>query len=602
MNRRARCLNLVLLLVLLQGLLCGCFPPAQSGPAALPTVVVRNYGSGSKVNGAVITRTLTPGPRLADGSPAPLIFTGSRTSHMQTCGRGSVVAPDGHILRATPEILRDNANFLERLPEGDQVDIIDCRLWSDTGKIDWLASRTSTGKLGWLFLQPDKFVVTIYPKPAAPPSAVTGLPSGAMVAYVPPSDCKGGKPSTEAVATSIGIDFIPIVGDVKALGEAATGCDLVTGQSLGNWRWMGLLGLVGIGEAVALSQGGKAAAAARTANKLDEADDLLGSLRYGDEAALAVLRDAGSAAELRRGVTRLDGVSEAGARDLRELQASGKLSDDAVRRLAALQQPCSFGAGTPVVTPDGFIPIERVRPGQLVLALDERGRSQGYFPVEALLTHNDPMLLNLTVGNETIVTTPEHPFYVHGAWVPAGDLHAGDELTSAAGGVGRITAIEARSGPRRMYNLMVRQAHTFAVGAGRWWVHNACRQVLRSRLLASSYIPGWARENAFEWQAHHLIPMEYEGHSFFKRTGGWDFNSAENGVALPRMAEDAAALGLPYHNGPHGVYSNGVGAKLDGLETRAAAEGWGVAKSRSELQKLLAELRSQFGNGAGRVK
>jgi len=38
-----------------------------------------------------------------------------------------------------------------------------------------------------------------------------------------------------------GIDVIPGIGDVKGLIEVFTGCDIVTGEDLGHWRWAGLL-------------------------------------------------------------------------------------------------------------------------------------------------------------------------------------------------------------------------------------------------------------------------------------------------------------------------------------------------------------------------
>jgi RHS repeat-associated protein len=37
------------------------------------------------------------------------------------------------------------------------------------------------------------------------------------------------------------LDFTPGVGDVKGLIEVFTGCDIVTREDLGNWRWAGLL-------------------------------------------------------------------------------------------------------------------------------------------------------------------------------------------------------------------------------------------------------------------------------------------------------------------------------------------------------------------------
>lgn len=39
-------------------------------------------------------------------------------------------------------------------------------------------------------------------------------------------------------ATSLGLDFVPVVGDAKGIAEVFTGCDLVTGGELGHWRWL----------------------------------------------------------------------------------------------------------------------------------------------------------------------------------------------------------------------------------------------------------------------------------------------------------------------------------------------------------------------------
>lgn len=44
-------------------------------------------------------------------------------------------------------------------------------------------------------------------------------------------------------AFSLAVDFSPGVGDAKGFAEALTGADLLTGESLGNWRWLGLVGL-----------------------------------------------------------------------------------------------------------------------------------------------------------------------------------------------------------------------------------------------------------------------------------------------------------------------------------------------------------------------
>ena len=211
---------------------------------------------------------------------APVIFTGIRMD--QKCGHGAIAASDGHTLYATPRLLPGNPNFLELLPQGTRVELIDCELWTDSADVSWLAVRTPKKKLGWIIVQPDKLYATLYPIPVTQHIALTGIPAGTTIAYVPPSGGNSGIVSNEAMATSIGIDFIPVVGDLKGVAEAATGYDLVTGESLGNWRWLGLLGLIGLSEVALLQHGDEAADAARLANNLDPA------LRHGDEAADAL--------------------------------------------------------------------------------------------------------------------------------------------------------------------------------------------------------------------------------------------------------------------------------------------------------------------------
>ena|GEM_PF-4618938 len=73
-------------------------------------------------------------------------------------------------------------------------------------------------------------------------------PSGAA-----PSTSDG--PSGARTAASIGLDVIPVVGEIKGLIEVFTGTDLVTGEDLGWWRFAGLAGLVGLNEIKLLRHG-----------------------------------------------------------------------------------------------------------------------------------------------------------------------------------------------------------------------------------------------------------------------------------------------------------------------------------------------------------
>lgn len=85
-----------------------------------------------------------------------------------------------------------------------------------------------------------------------------------------------------------------------------------------------------------------------------------------------------------------------------------------------------FVGGTPVLTPDGKKPIERLRVGDSVLT------SQGPAPVKKLVRNTAKQLIrvNLNDGNH-IDCTPEHPFFTDRGWLCAKDIE-GRRLISDA--------------------------------------------------------------------------------------------------------------------------------------------------------------------------
>lgn len=580
-------------------------PTRTPGPTPTPRkIVVPSGGSSSSVTVRPVTSTPTPTPQpkptvdatalaIAEGA-APLIFIG--LSIDQKCGRGDVVAVDGHELLATPRLLVGNSNFLELLPEGAQVDILDCLLWNDEEELSWLAVRTAKGKLGWMLLQPDKFYVTLLPVALAPPRSLTAIPAGTTVAYVPPSDCKDAPVSNEALATSIGIDLIPVVGDVKGLGEAATGCDLVTGESLGDWRWFGLLGLIGMSELTLARHGDDAFKAGRAANSLD------GALGYGDEAAAFTARNADTAADIARSANKLANAADTTADAARTAEKSAGLSEEALQVLAKLEQPCSFAGDTPVLTVAGLLPIRAIRPGMLVWAFDESAKKADYYPVLATLTHFDPLILELTINGDTIRTTPEHPFFVDGVWLAAGLIEIGDGVQSASGNVSPVVKVVKIQQQQLMYNLTVAEAHTYFVGEGGWLVHNACGQKLRRQLLKSDATATRFDAEGVQWQAHHVIPGQLESNDYVRKAiddYDWNIDGADNGIALPVSDEVGKTLNMPSHRGPHANYTSGVESELNILQNRAlAAENagtpWTASQHLEELQKLIKKKQQEI--------
>ena len=85
-------------------------------------------------------------------------------------------------------------------------------------------------------------------------------------------------------------------------------------------------------------------------------------------------------------------------------------------------------------------------------------------------------LVHLTINDEEIVTTVDHPFYVQNrGFINAGNLLVGDTLISVNGEdlVIEKFFIEETEEPVDVYNFQVEDYHTYFVGESNVWVHNA---------------------------------------------------------------------------------------------------------------------------------
>ena len=136
---------------------------------------------------------------------------------------------------------------------------------------------------------------------------------------------------------------------------------------------------------------------------------------------------------------------------------------------------CSFTPSTLVATPSGDKPIGDLKVGDTVTARDPDTGETSAQPVEAVLVHDDAVTGTVVIDGENVSTTPEHPFFsLDRGFVPAKDLRVGELVASESGDPGRVDAVVWDGGPQRMWNLTVATDHTFFVGHGGWWVHNAC--------------------------------------------------------------------------------------------------------------------------------
>ena len=172
------------------------------------------------------------------------------------------------------------------------------------------------------------------------------------------------------------------------------------------------------------------------------------------------------------------------SRGLCSYAATDTLCDNgcsAGRCIIIITPPPCFPAGTLITMADlSSVPIEAVRPGDMVLAYDTAtGRSS---PERVLQTFVHPYLVGSTLihVNDQLAATPEHPFFRNGAWSPAGEIGLGDRLVrmeiGARGGPtflqAPVTSVhrEVIRSETAVYNLEIDELHDYF--AGGVLVHN----------------------------------------------------------------------------------------------------------------------------------
>ena len=139
-------------------------------------------------------------------------------------------------------------------------------------------------------------------------------------------------------------------------------------------------------------------------------------------------------------------------------------------------QAC-FVSGTMVATSTGNIPIESIKPGDMVWATNpDSGETELKQVVRTFVRESDE-LVHVFVKGDEIVCTNEHPFYspVKG-WTAACDLRAGDVLVTVNGEYVVVEFIqhELLESPVLVYNFEVEDFHTYYVGTSVVLVHNSC--------------------------------------------------------------------------------------------------------------------------------
>lgn len=132
---------------------------------------------------------------------------------------------------------------------------------------------------------------------------------------------------------------------------------------------------------------------------------------------------------------------------------------------------------------DVLTPIKDIQVGDYVLAYDEvLGITSRERVTETFVKQTDE-ILKLTIGNDEIITTWNHPFYSvnYNNWVTADSLVVGDNVLDSNGNYVVVSNSEKlyNANPTEVYNLTVENAHTYYVGTEKILVHNKCDAVTK---------------------------------------------------------------------------------------------------------------------------
>ena len=138
-----------------------------------------------------------------------------------------------------------------------------------------------------------------------------------------------------------------------------------------------------------------------------------------------------------------------------------------------------FPAGTLIKTKDGYKEIQNIRPGEQVLAWNEKENELSYKAVGKTFIRKATLIYQISYEDGSFIeTTWNHPFYIKDkGWVKARDLGEGDYSLTSGSIRGftkelKIVNISVDERDEQVYNFEVEEDHNYFVGESEILVHN----------------------------------------------------------------------------------------------------------------------------------
>ena len=152
--------------------------------------------------------------------------------------------------------------------------------------------------------------------------------------------------------------------------------------------------------------------------------------------------------------------------------------------LAIRASAACFPAGTKVRTPTGFVNIEDLRVGDLVVSRPESLPSSPNSPKRvAFLFQKSDEILEIHFQDGILRTTPSHPLFAQNiGWLAANELKPGYKVSTEFGNWAEVQRIVETNENTVVYGMSVEDFGTYFVGPEGMredsiWVHNWCRPI-----------------------------------------------------------------------------------------------------------------------------
>jgi len=145
-------------------------------------------------------------------------------------------------------------------------------------------------------------------------------------------------------------------------------------------------------------------------------------------------------------------------------------------------------AGTPIWTDQGYVPVEKVQVGDLVLSQHPRTGELLYQPVLRTTVRPPTDVVTARFGKTEMTCTLGHTFWISGkGWLKMRDAAPGSQFHTANGAAKLDELVETK--PLPAYNLVVADFHTYFVGPDMLLSHDP---TFAEPL--NNPVPGWPKE------------------------------------------------------------------------------------------------------------